>query len=689
MKKLYFIVCLVWIAYATQAQVDRTKAPKPTPAREIKIGEYQSFTLKNGLQVFVVENHKLPRVQFSINLKNDPILEGEKAGYVNMAGNLLGTGTKTRSKAQVDEEVDFIGASLNTSSTGISGSSLSKHSDKLLELMADVLYNPAFEQSELDKLKTQTLSGISAGKDNPNSIAANVRGALVYGKNHPYGEIMTEKSVGSITLDDCKGYYNLYFKPNNAYLIIVGDIDLKNGKAYAEKYFSHWVGGEVKNPTYPQPQAPAKTFVAMVDRAASVQSVINVSYPIDLKPGSENAIQARVTNQILGGGFSSRLMQNLREKHGFTYGSSSQLSSDAVVGNFNATASVRNAVTDSSVHELMSELKRISTGPVTDKELQDAKASIAGAFGRSLENPQTIAGFALNTAKYSLPKDYYNNYLKRVDAVTVADVQNAAKKFIKPDNAYILVVGKGSEVADKLKPFGEIKYYDIEGNYYTPAKSSSLPAGLTAEKVIANYIDAIGGSKRLQDVKSLRYSYKANAMGMDITMAQVKKSPNKQVIEVSGNGMTFSKVISDGTRVMVMQMGQKTPVDDKTKESTLFESLMFKELTYSEMSVKVALTGIENVDGKDTYSVEFTLPSGEKSLEYFDKDTGLRVQTVRTVQGPQGSVSVIAKYSDYKELSGVKFPYTVAQSQGAMNFKFEVVSIEINPVIDDAIFKIE
>src|SRR5271154_6083288 len=230
MKKIYLIVFWALIIQSAHAQVDRTKAPKPAPARGIKIGDYQAFTLKNGLQVFVVENHKLPRVQFSINLKSDPILEGEKTGYVNIAGNLIGTGTKTRTKAQLDEEVDFIGASLNTSPSGISASSLTKHSGKLLELMSDVLYNPSFAQAELDKLKTQTLSGISAGKDDPNAIAANVRGALVYGKDHPYGEIATEKSVGSITLEDCKGYYDTYFKPNNAYLIMVGDINLKNAK---------------------------------------------------------------------------------------------------------------------------------------------------------------------------------------------------------------------------------------------------------------------------------------------------------------------------------------------------------------------------------------------------------------------------------------------------------------------------
>ncbi|HEY5824227.1 MAG TPA: pitrilysin family protein, partial [Cyclobacteriaceae bacterium] len=559
MKQIIILISVFALTIGAFAQVDRTKAPLAGPAREIKIGDYQTFTLKNGLQVFVVENHKLPRVQLTLELKNDQINEGSKAGYTQLAGDLLGTGTKTKTKAQLDEEVDYIGATLNTRSNGIFASSLSRHTTKLLDLLTDVLYNPAFSQEELDKLKTQTLSGIAAEKEDPNSIASNVRSVLVYGKNHPYGEIPTEKSIESITLEDCKTYFNTWFKPNNAYLVMVGDIDLKTAKTVSEKYFAKWVSGEVKNPVHAQPQAPAKTFVALVDRASSVQSVINVSHPVDLKPGTTDAIQARVTNQILGVDFSSRLNQNLREKHGYTYGSGSQLTPDKLVGYFNASASVRNEVTDSSTYELLSELKRISSEPVTDAELTAAKAFISGAFGRSLENPQTIATFALNTAKYNLPKDYYPNYLKNIDAVNKDNVLATAKRFIRPGNAYILVVGKGADVADKLKQFGEVKYYDINGDSYVPSKAAALPAGLTAEKVITTYIDAIGGAKKIGEVKSAKSTMKATIQGMELTLTSSKKSPGKSLTEVSMGGNVMQKSVTDGKEVGQSQMGQATP----------------------------------------------------------------------------------------------------------------------------------
>lgn len=689
MKKILFFVCLLLTIGVAQAQLDRSKAPKPAPAREIKIGESQSFTLKNGLQVFVVENHKLPRIQFSLQLKNDPIYQGEKEGYVSMAGTLIGTGTTTRSKAQLDEETDFIGANLNTNSGGIFASSLSKHSAKLLDLMTDVLYNPSFAPAELEKLKTQTISGIAAGKDDPNAIAGNVTNALVYGKQHPYGLFTTEKSVGSITMEDIKGYYNTYFKPNNAYLIIVGDIDLKTAKNLTEKYFSKWTTGEVKNPTYQQPKEPAKTYVALVDRPASVQSVINISYAVDLKPGPPDAIPARVLNQILGGGSSGRLYRNLREKHGYTYGAYSSLNTDKLVGNFNGSASVRNEVTDSSVLEFMAELKRIVNQQVTEAELIEAKAEIAGSFGRSLESPQTLANFALNTVRYNLPKDYYANYLKAVEAVTLADVQAAAKKFIRPENAHIVIVGKAADVADKLKQFGEVKYFDINGDGYTPSKVSALPAGLTAEKVIADYITAIGGEKKISELKSTKTTFKGTIQGTEITVVSLQKSPNKLVMDMMVQGNVMSKQISDGKNVSATQMNQPVPMDASAKELELFEAAIIPEINITAFKIKTTLKGIENVDGKEAYVVEYVLPAGGKTTAYFDRESGLKVQTSKEAEGPQGKMSVPTKFENFKEVNGVKLPHTVIQSMGPMKLKFEVTALEANPKLDDAIFKVQ
>jgi hypothetical protein len=338
----------------------------------------------------------------------------------------------------------------------------------------------------------------------------------------------------------------------------------------------------------------------------------------------------------------------------------------------------------------MSELNRIVAEPVKDTELLAAKASIAGAFGRSLESPQTIASFAVNTAKYNLPKDYYNNYLKSIDAVSIADVQSTARQYILPGKAHIIIVGKGSDIADKLKKFGPIKYFDSYGNEVeAPKASKPIPAGVTADKVINAYIDAIGGLKKIQAAKSSKLVYKSSFQGMEIVNTTTKKDALKMVWDMKVGPQPMQTVISDGKNVSVIAMGQSQPVSDKEKEVYLFNAAFIEEAAIGAVGAKTTLTGIEQVEGKDAYVVEVSLPKGEKQQFYYDTETGLRVQVVSTQDTPQGPVTQAIKYSDYKDYSGIKFPGVFTLPYGPMTMKFELVEAVLNPKVDDTIFKVQ
>jgi len=675
-KKIYISFVFALAASISFAQVDRTTAPEPGPAKEINIGEPATFTLKNGLKVFVVENHKLPRVAFSLTFDRDPILEEDKAGYVSMAGQMLMKGTKNRSKAELDQGIDFIGANINTYSTGMYATSLTKHQDKLMELMTDILFNPAFPESELDKLKKQTLSGIAASKDDPNAIASNVGGKLVYGDKHPYGEFETEETVENISLEEIKAYYNTYFRPNIGYLAIVGDITPKEAKKLIKKNFADWEKAEVPSKKYEMPTPPEETYVALVDREASVQSVINVTYPVSLPIGSEDVIVARVLNQILGGGFSSRLMQNLREDKAFTYGARSSLSSDELVGRFNASASVRNEVTDSAVNEFMAELTKINKEGVTQNELDAAKAQIAGSFARSLESPQTVSSFAINTARYNLPKDYYANYLKNLEAVSLEDVKAAAQKYILPNKANILVVGKGAEVAEKLERFGEVKYYNKKGNEYDPNDKSAIPADLTVEKIFAKYFEALGGKEQVEAVKSIKTVYNASVQGQTLTISEVKNNSNYKQ-ETAMGPMVVSKVLVTDDEVKVFQQGQEVPLPDAAKKSIKFGAKIYPELYYNELGAKLELANVEEVNGKPAYKVSITLPSGPTTSSFFDVESGLKVKS----SSAQGSEVI----KSYKEIDGIKVPEKRAINQG-FQLTADLESAEINVEIKEDTF---
>ncbi len=667
----------------------RSAAPTPAPARDIELGNYTSFDLNNGLKVIVVENHKLPRVSYQLSFNHDALVESDKAGYTEIAGDLISKGTKTKSKAQIDEAIDYIGGSINTTSGGIYASSLKKHSGKLLDIMTDVLYNPAFSVEEFDKIKKKTESGLASAKTSPEAIASNIRAKVNFGDSHPYGEVQTEATLKNIELKDCIDYYNTYFKPNNAYLVIVGDITPQEAKDQANKYFSSWQKGAIPSFAPPKVVEPRGAQVRFGNKDGAVQSVINISYAVDLTPGSPDAIKTNLMNSVLGGGgFSGRLMQNLREKHAYTYGSRSILSSDKIKGYFNAYASVRNEVTDSSVTQILLEMSRMVNEPVSAQDLATVKSSTAGNFGRSLESPQTIANFALNTYKYNLPRDYYNNYLKNVDAVTVADIQAMAKKYIKPENCNIIVVGSKDQVAEKLLKFdadGVIDYYDAFGNKIKDVKVE-ISADVTPVGIITDYLSAIGGLKKLNEVKTISQVAKASVMGQEATMETYQSTAGKSAMKISMMGMTVQEQRFDGTKGMFAQMGQKQIVEEGDELEDMRENAKpFGQMEYAKPGYVLELKGVEAINGANCYKVAVKDPKGKESTEFYDIKTNLLVRSV-AVQGP---AVVTTDYKNYKEVNGVKFPYGIEIS-GAMptTLALEVTSIELNKVSDD-VFKVD
>ena len=700
-KSLYILTLLVMVSCAPKVAKEttsattttgdfRAKAPGAGPARQIKIGTSTQFTLANGLKVIVVENHKLPQISYQLTIDRDDMLEKEKSGLADMAGSLLSTGTTTSTKAEIDEAVDYIGADLSTGSTGGFASSLTKHTDKILGLFSQVILKPSFPEAEFEKIKTQTMSGLQSEKDDPNAISGNVSNALTFGSNHPYGEITNESTVSNISLEDCKMYYNTYFKPGNAYLVIVGDITPDAAKAKAEKYFGSWPAGKTPEYEYAFPKSVDKTTVAFVDKPGAVQSLINITYAVDLKPGSPDEIPSRVMNTILGSGFSGRLFKNLREDKAYTYGAYSALGSDKLAGDFSANASVRNEVTDSAITQFLLELNKIKTEPVTKEELDLAKSFIAGGFARSLEGPQTVANFALNINMYKLPADYYETYLQKLSAVSVDDVTRVAKKYITPANARIVVVGNKDEVMPKLTVFdkedGKVQLYDI---YANPRKDDAgMPVDISATDLIEKYLTAIGGRAKLDAVTSLDQAYALEMMGMSITSRVVQNS-GKFYMDMKAQGMTLMKQVYDGEKGVGEQQGQTMALEGEDLASLKDQAVLFPERNYASGGYTMEVKGMEEVNGKACYKLAVAKPSGAKSTEYYEKETGLKVKEVQTAEVQGQSSTTTFEYADYKAVNGINVPYSVTIS-GPMPapIVMKATEIKINGAVDPMLFKI-
>jgi len=672
----------------------RKNAPKPAPAPKIEIGSADNFNLTNGLKVFVVENHKLPRVSFQIFVDVPPSMENEFAGAASITGQLLKTGTITKSKSEIDEAVDFMGASLNTSSRGISGASLKKHTEDLMRIAADILLKPSFSQAEFDKIKKQTLSGLAQVKEDPNSIANNVSTVLTYGKNHPYGEIETEETVSKITLEETKKYYNTNLKPNLGYMVVVGDITVAEAKPMVEKYFGKWMSRQVPKADFTMPQKPSQPTVNFVSKSGAAQSVITVAYPVDIKPGSEDWIAARVMNAILGGsGLSSRINQNLREDKGYTYGGGSSLDNDPYAGSFSANVSVRNEVTGPAVKELLNELNRMRDEKVTEKELTQIKNYLTGIFAIQLERPQTVAQFALNSARHNLPADYYATYLEKLNAVTADDIQAMAQKYITPANAHILVVGNKNEVAESLKEFapdGTINYFDAFG---TPLKmeTSAAAANMTVQQVLDNYIAAIGGKEKLMAVKDLTMTMEADAMGQKIQMKIAQKEPNKTYQAFIMGGMTQQESILNGNKGKVSAGGQSQPMPPAQIADAKEQAVLFTEMQFDKLGYKTKLVGTENVGTTNTFVVEVESPAGKKQTLFFDTKTNLKIKESSNVPGPNGQIVTISTdLGDYQAVDGILFPFSRKLVGAApIPLDLKITEIKVNSGLSDDMFKVE
>jgi hypothetical protein len=672
MKKLIYTL-LFCLPFTLMAQnIDRTKAPAPGKAPLIQVGNPVKYTLANGLQVFVVKNTRQPMVSAILALDLDGFLNGDKAGLAGMAGQLLKRGTTTKTKAALDEEVEFLGGTLSTSSGSASVSSLKTNFPKLMRIMSEVVLHPAFANEELEKVRKQTLSGLESNKDDADAISNNVMNKLVYGANHPYGEITTAKTVNNVTQNDVKSFYANYWKPNIAYLVLVGDIEPEAAKLLAEQNFGSWAKGTVPKVNFPLPTIPAQTYVAIVDRPSSVQSVVAVAATINLLPGAPNAIPATVMNNILGGGFSGRLFANLREKHGFTYGAYSSLKANKPIGIFSAESAVRNEKTDSSVQELLNEINIIRNEKVGEVELSRMKNYLSGGFARSLENPATIAGFAYDVARYNLPADYYQKYLTNLAAVDADKVQAVAKTLLDPTHMHIVIVGNAKQIAKGLDKYGPVKYFDMEGNEIAAPTEAKADASLTPEILIQKVVTAVGGKDAIGAIKDLQLKGSATIAGFPKTL-DISKTiilPDNSVSMMSMGGMALMKQSVVNGKYSSSQQGVEAPVTDELKEGLDESTSIIPEQTYLAKGYQLKIIGAEKVEGKDAIDLEVKKPSGKVAHRFYDATSYLLVKTVDTQQQQF--------YNEYKLVNGILFASEELIVAGQMKINIKYTDIKAN-----------
>ena len=671
---------------AIQAQIDRSTMPKSGELPEINLGEPDRYSFKNGLELLVVEDHKLPQVNARLVIDNKPIIE-KKPGTASLLSSMLGTGTENMSKDEFNEEIDFLGANVSLSSQSAYASSLKRYFKRVLELMADGALNPKFTQENFKAEKDKLIESIKSSQKSASAIAGRVSRALAYGKDHPFGQFTTIESVKDITLDDVKNMYRNYFSPKNAYMVVVGDIKSRKAKRWVKKYFKKWKEEVPPSESLPEPRNVQFTQVNLVDMPNAVQSEIYVQNTVDLEKNDADYFPVLVANQILGGSFGSYLNMNLREDKGYTYGARSRIGASKYASRFYATASVRNAVTDSAVVEFLREVNHIRDSIVKPEKLEDVKSKFAGNFVMNLEDKSTIAKYALNIETNDLPEDFYKNYLKKINAVTAEDVQRVAKKYIKPEHLQIVIAGKGADIAEPLENMTykektvPVMYYNKKAKKVDkPVFSKEIPEGVTVKTVYDQYIEAIGGREAVEKVNSMMMKGNASVQGMSINMIMKRTVDGKSLMKMTMGGNVLNKVVFDGEDGYTMTRGQKMEMSEEQIKEQKKSAGLFPEL---EVDEEHKLEAIVPVEGEDAYVVS----TGEDAKAYYSVESGLKIMDKKTVK--QGGKEIVnkGKFENYQEIKGIKVPMKMVREYGPQTINIEMKEVKFDEGVSASDFE--
>ena len=448
----------------------RNQEPRPGQARPLQLATPVSAKLANGLTLILSERHGLPIVAANVVLRTgsdaNPL---DKPGMANFVAAMLDEGTAKRNALQIADDVARLGASLGTSSsmdaTTISSRSLTKNFPATLEILSDVVLNPSFPAEEIERQRASRLAGLVQQRDNPAQVAAQVTAAALYGPKHPYGysEVGTEASVKVLSKADMEAFWKQNFVPNNAALVVAGDISMDQLKALAEKTMGSWQTG---TPAQAALGAPTTTTakVVVVDKPGSPQTQVRVA-GIGAPRSSPDFRPMQVMNLALGGLFSSRINMNLREQHGYTYGASSQFSFRRAAGPFQVASGVRTDVTGPAVSEIFKEVRGMVETPVSEDELKKAKDSLSNSLPGAFESSANAVNNFSNVFIYDLGLDYYTSYAAQVNAVTAEQTLAAAKKYLLPNSMIVIAVGDKAKIEPQLKKLnlGAIETRDTEG----------------------------------------------------------------------------------------------------------------------------------------------------------------------------------------------------------------------------------
>lgn len=684
-----FAVCAVSFAVvlppAKAQTIDLHKRPEASLVKEVPFPKYEEVKLKNGMRLLIIEDHEQPTFSLRMQLIPGTTADGDKPGLATLALNLLPKGTSSRSALDIAKALDGLGASINTSAAGdamtVSASGLKKHLPTILGIYADVLMNPAFANDEVEKMRTQAIEGVRYEKSEAGPLVQALARKTVYGENHPYAMKESEESLKSISVEDIKKFHSSYFKPNNAYLAIVGDVTKSEIVPMLEKAFANWKSGTTPTVKLP-PIKPMPKGVYFIERPSSVQSSFVITGP-SVPYSDPNFETVSLAADVIGSGFGGRLFRTLRETYSYTYTPFGFVTRAKEANRFVAGADVRNAVTDSAIIVTKTELEKLTKEPPSKEDLYRLQRYTVGSFLMSFENTDYLASLLQLAELNNIPFSRVKSYPARIMAITPADIQKTAAQYMNPANMSVVVVGS-REVLSDLEKFGSIYQYNLN---IEPVRVAAMEAvSMSADELVAKHIAAIGGNDAVKSLKSLTtnsevvlsagpQSFKGKGVTkhktpgktssmMDITVMKQQRWVNGNKAWESANGSPAAELT-----------GQEL-------EDAMYNAYIVPMASLKDMGYTLRIEGKQG----DSYILKAKSTLGNEKTFYIDANTMLVTKVEYLAESEQGTMPVTEEYSDYVPVAGVKLPKNMTVTMGPGITVKTTNTFEANPTIDDKDF---
>ena len=676
--------------------------PEPQAAKEVKIPNWVDRTLDNGLRVIFIEQHEQPSVSLRLVVHAGSLYEpADRPGLAGAVSAMITQGTSSRSAQQIAEAIDFVGGSLNASSdedlASVSAFVTSDQLDLALDLLADVVLRPTFPAEELERQRTQGLSGLKVSMSNPTFLAGAAFDRAVFG-NHPYGQPAsgTLESLSSMTRDELVAFHQRHYLPNGSILAVVGDIRPEAALAKVKKALGGWARGTAPEPPKVVVQEASARRVIVIDKPDAVQTEIRVGQ-VGLAYDDPDFFTAQVYNTIVGGGVSARLYEEIRRKRGLSYGANSSLTPQLQPGYFRASTFTKSESTVETVGLVMSVLEGMQGDLVPADELQQRKTFITGAFPMLLETPDGIASMVLQVLPYGKDKAFLDSYRDRLDAVTAEQVRDFARRRIHPEHMVIVLAGNAAAFGAELeKAYGKVETIPIadldlmQADLRRPAELQ--PAASEEERQAAlalaqKAVAALGGetflAQRTQIARgtgTLTPPGAPQPMAVD-SLVSYLVWPNKMRSEFTLGGVGTAVQAYDGEHGWANMAGHTQDLTEMMSSRLPFGYFALRSFNPETFDVR-PLPPAE-VDGRTLPGVELTDPAGHVNQLYVDPDTYLMVKMSYEVDG-----SVFEEqYSDFRLQDGIQVPYHAVFSQdGHTMFEVRFEEVRINPEVDEGVF---